>query len=354
MPSKFYPEGDYIADTIQIVGMARSTRDDHDSDIPVWALNEAPQFGYLKRVDALFQIHEEEDFSRMNNPNQKNHFAWLQNTEAECLYCEGTGKWEDPQTGIRSRVKKCKKCVGGIYTPDRNIDYPVFMQEAFEHIPGAFKYPLEEMMRFYPFVLRGSELIKKEYFGNSLSYVLALAGYIPDIKRVLLYGFEAASDTEWANQKPSIEYWGSMIMGKTETEVWVPENCRLFNFPLYGYEVGMYISRQELERYQRGYDADLEESKVEIAKLAGKIELTNNMLRAAQHPTQKQKLSKDMQALQQKHWEAAQKGQNIHGVKVFADFLIGRIDGRHPDTGKPATFKEMEEGTEEEKLVKDK
>jgi hypothetical protein len=321
MPSDLYPEGEYIAETIQIVGMARSTRDQHLDEHPVWALNESPQFGYLKRVDALFQIHEEEDFSRMNNPNQKNHYAWLQNAEAECLFCEGTGKWEDPETGVRSKVKKCKKCVGGIYTPDRDTSYPIFMQKAFENIPGAFEYPLDEMVEFYPFVERGPEKIKKRYFGNSLSYALALAGYIPEIKNVLLWGFEAASNTEWANQKPSIEYWGARIMGKTETQLWVPEGCRLFNFPLYGYEVGMYISRQELERYNNGYSAQLEEAKTEIAKLAGQIELTNNMLRAAQHPQQKTKLSNDLRKLQQKHWEASARGQNIHGVKIFSEFL---------------------------------
>ncbi len=338
---------------IAFVGMAKSTRDDHTDEFPVWALNESGMLDYLKRLDHLLQIHEEEDYSRENNPNNPNHFYWLINDEGPCRVCEGTGKAADPKTGVRSKVKKCKFCVRGIYTPDnRPLDITIWMQEEHSNIPGSRKYPLDEVIDKVNFPVRGADNIKSKYFTNSLSYLLGLVAITDEIEQIDIYGTEAASDTEWAYQKPGIEFWGGYLGGIGKT-VWTPEKCRLFNQGLYGYEVGMYVSRQELERYERKYEKDADAGKEKTAKLIGQLKQLEHMSKASNSIQQKQNFQRQSIALSKKLQIAQGEASAAHTIHIFTKFLIGRIDGRHPETVAPVTIREMEkERTDEmEELV---
>lgn len=340
---------------VAFVGMARSTRDHHTDKYQVFALNESGQLGYLKRLDHLFQIHEEEDFSRSNNPNQPNHIYWLKNVEGECRVCEGTGKAWDVNKNVRSKVKRCDECHGGIYTPvDRSLDITIWMQEAYADIPGAVKYPLDRIIREVNFPIRGKENIKSKYFSNSLTYALGLVAVTDEIDWIDIYGVEAASDTEWAYQKPGIEFWGGYLSGMGKT-VWTPENCRLFNQGLYGYEVGMYVSRQELERYERKYEKDSESSKDKVHQIIGKLKQLEQLSNATNAIQQKQNYQRQALELQKKLAGAQSEAQATHAIFMFSKFLIGRIDGRHPETAAPASLSEIESGeTKETALLADK
>ncbi len=327
---------------LQFVGMAKSTRDDHLKEFPVLALNESAQLSYLKRIDHLFQIHLEEDFTRENNPNQPNHFYWLINDEGPCRVCEATGFALDIKRGVRSKVKKCPDCKRGIYTPlDRPLDIVIWMQEAFKNVPGSRKYPLDEVIDKVNFPVRGDDNIKSVYFTNSLSYVLGLVALRDDIEQIDIFGTEAASDTEWAYQKPGIEFWGGYLGGMGKT-VWTPASCRLFNQRLYGYEVGMYVSRQELERYERKYETDAEEAKDKVSSLVGKLQMLENLSKATTAVQQKQNYQRQAIKIQQDLRNAQAELQAKHAIYTFSKFLIGRIDGRHPETASPVSLREME------------
>ena len=337
-----------FASTVEFVGMANSTRDQHTGDHPVFALNESGQLDYLKRVDHLFQIHELEDFSRENNPNQPNHIYWLKNIEGECRICDGTGKAWDVKKQVRSKVKKCIGCHGGIYTPvDRPLDITIWMQEAYDDIPGAVKYPLDEIVSKVNFPISGKKEIKRKYFTNSMSYALGLMAITDEIERVDIYGVEAASDTEWAYQKPGIEFWGGYLGGMGKI-VWVPENCRLFNQGLYGYEVGMYVSRQELERYEKKYEKDADKAKDKVHEIIGKLKQLENMSASTNAIQQKQSYQRQAIQLQTKLANAQAEAQATHAIYTFSKFLVGRIDGRHPETASPVTIREMEAGKTDE------
>ncbi len=327
---------------VEFVGMAKSTRDGHTDEHTVFALNESGQLGYLKRLDHLFQIHEFEDFSRENNPNSPNHFYWLTNDEGPCRVCEATGFAFDPKKNVRSKVKKCKDCKRGIYTPlDRPLDIVIWMQEAYPEIPGSRKYPLDEVMDKVNFPIRGPDRIKSKYFTNSLTYALGLAAITDQIEEIRIYGVEAASNTEWAYQKPGIEFWGGYLGGVGKV-VWTPESCRLFNQRLYGYEVGMYMTRQELERYERKYEKDAEEAQAKVSKIVGKLQLLQNMAKATNSMQQKQSYQRQAAQIQQSFQQAQAETQATHAIYVFTKFLLGRIDGRHPETSAPVTLREME------------
>lgn len=332
---------------VQYVGMAKSTRADHSADFPVWTLNESSQQIYLKRMDAVFQIHEHEDFSRENNLNHLNHYAWLRNEPDTCKVCEGTGFAKDKKTGVRSKVKRCPDCKEGIYIPDRRIDFPIYMQEAYPEIPGAVKYPLEEIIERVRFPIRGLERIKNKYFTSSLNYAQGLVAVSDDIDEIRIYGVEASSDTEYAGQKAGIEFWGGYLGGIGKV-VWVPEKCRLFNSKLYGYEVSMNVSRQELERYQRHYKKEHEATKESVFKMVGRLTQIEQMIQATNSPQQKQHLASQHQELRQKLADQQAVAQATHSIYAFSEFLIGRIDGRHPETAAPATLKEIEDGLTKE------
>ncbi len=339
---------------VTFVGMANSTRDQHTDEYPVFALNESGQLDYLKRLDHLFQIHEEEDFSRENNPNQPNHIYWLKNIEGECRICKGTGKAWDEKKNVRSKVKKCKDCHGGIYTPvNRPLDITIWMQEAYADIPGAVKYPLDEIIKEINFPIRGKKNIKSTYFTNSLTYALGLVAVTDEINWIDIYGVEAASSTEWAYQKPGIEFWGGYLSGLKKT-VWVPEKSRLFNQGLYGYEVGMYMTRQELERYERKYEKDADKAKDKVHELIGKLKQLENMSKATNAIQQKQNYQRQAVQLQQKLAKAQSEAQATHAIFMFSKFLVGRIDGRHPETAAPVSLSEIESGQTKEtaELVK--
>jgi len=340
---------------VEFVGMARSTRDDHTNEHPVWALNESGQLDYLKRLDDLFQIHELEDFSRANNPNQPNHYWWLRNEEAGCRVCETTGFEFNYEKGVRSKVKKCEYCKRGIYTPsDRPLDITIWMQEEHADIPGSRRFPLEDVIDQVNFPIRGPDRIKSKYFTNSLTYALGLSAITDEIEEISIFGVEAASNTEWAYQKPGIEFWGGYLGGLGKT-VWVPEKCRLFNQLLYGYEVGMYVSRQELERYEKKYKKDTADNKEAVNRLIGKVQMLNNLMKASSSVQQKQSYQKQMRTVQQKLGEAQGSAQSTHAIHAFAKFLVGRIDGRHPETDAPVTLREMEaEMTDEASELVDK
>jgi hypothetical protein len=347
--------GSMFGPVVEFVGMAKSTRDDHTDKHPVFALNESGQIGYLKRLDHLFQIHEFEDFSRENNPNNPNHFYWLINDEGPCRVCKATGfAWADSHNR-RSKTKKCKHCSGGIYTPtDRPLDITIWMQEEYPQIPGSRRYPLEDVIDKINFPIRGPDRIKSKYFTNSLSYALGLVAVTDEIEEIRIFGTEAASDTEWAYQKPGIEFWGGYLGGMDKV-VWTPESCRLFNQGLYGYEVGMYVSRQELERYERKYERDAEAGQQKVSKIIGKLQMLENLAKSTNSMQQKQNYQRQSIAIQQQLQQAQAEAQATHAIHTFAKFLVGRIDGRHPETAAPVTLREMEEGmTDEAKELVDK
>ena len=72
--------------TLAIVGFAVPTRSAAPYDkrtVEIWGCNESYSENYLVnsegkfRIDRWFQMHKEEDWSRLNNPNDPFHPDWL-------------------------------------------------------------------------------------------------------------------------------------------------------------------------------------------------------------------------------------------------------------------------------------
>lgn len=168
-----------------------------DADAEFYTLNEAPMNAWVKRWDVLFQIHKRWDWDRLNNLAHPNHPLFIKAQSGECLYCKGKGK-----AYADGKEVACPWCVDGIYTvPDHRNGKTIIMQDDNEDVPGCDRFPLEVITKS-----------GKIYLTSTLAHMLAMAinYYIADdsqCSEIELYGFEAESNTEYAAQRPCIEYW---------------------------------------------------------------------------------------------------------------------------------------------------
>ena len=164
------------SDTVYIVGMAGSaslvpTLDDDDDGAEVWRINEAyrvdEHFGRETKATRWFQLHQRWDFTRRQNANQAgiDHWTWL--------------RQEHP--------------------------FQIYMIQRWDDIPNSVAFPIDLIV---------GDLIGEgvgrdfnfDFFRNSLAYQLAFAIWL-GFKRVGIYGWELASDTEMKYERPSATFW---------------------------------------------------------------------------------------------------------------------------------------------------
>ena len=165
--------------TIAIVGFAPNTR--HlapydDEEILILGLNEGYSHDFMLRsdgsyrYDAWLQVHRYTDFMRHGNQSDPYHPEWLKSEH----------------------------------------DFPIYMQEEFEDIPNAIKYPLDEILEQFigDRLVRGNPHDDGEtpirYFTSTAAYCIGLAMFY-GFERIELYGFNQATGTEYQFQKGSTE-----------------------------------------------------------------------------------------------------------------------------------------------------
>jgi hypothetical protein len=217
---------------VAIVGAAKTSRDQtpfDDPNVDIWGLNECMAWDWMKRADAVFQIHLPYLFERPDNYNDPNHWQWLQQQHS----------------------------------------FPIYMLEKYPKIPASKKYPLQE-------VLQTVKPIRK-YFTSTIPFMIALAilyGY----KKIGLFGIEQMHGTEWAYQRDCTTYW----IGKADgmgIEIYLPENCSLLKARLYGYEAEpMLISRHFLERRAKQLAKEVLEAQEETQNLGGQVQAIAELL----------------------------------------------------------------------------
>jgi hypothetical protein len=185
--------------TVAIVGSQLKTRglapwDDLDTDI--WVFNEAASSPWCKRADAVFQMHTPEIYRSAHNRADPDHWSWL------------------------------KKDHGPL---------AVYMQDHDAEVPNSYRYPLDEVAgALLPGFRQGVELVQRRYFTSTVAYALALAifqGY----ERIMLYGIEMLSDTEYTYQRPCVLFWVGVALG-SGIAVDFFSGDEIFDAPLYGYD----------------------------------------------------------------------------------------------------------------------
>lgn len=242
--------------TKKIIMVGSNTRTRHlipwDADAEFYTLNEAPMNAWVKRWDVLFQIHPRWDWDRQNNLAHPNHPLFIKAQSGECLYCKGAGK-----AYADGKEVACPWCVGGIYTvPDHRAGKTIIMQDDNEDVPGCVKFPVDAFG-------------KKPYLTSTLAHMLAYAiCTFPDAK-IELYGFEAESNTEYAAQRPCIEYWVGYGRG-LGMSIEAPGSGLLKgrHYAYNDYDQG-YRSRLEMRKH--ALQAQLHEAEIESVKSEGEL-----------------------------------------------------------------------------------
>lgn len=223
-----------------------------DADAEFLTLNEAPMNAWMKRWDVLFQIHKRWDWDRVNNLAHPNHPLFIKAIDAPCLYCKGGQE----KVYADGQEVACHWCVNGIYTvPDHRAGKTIIMQDDNEDVPGCVQFPLD----------RDS----KVYLTSTLAHMLYYSiHYFPGYP-IELYGFEAESNTEYAAQRPCIEYWVGYGRG-LGTSIEAPGSGLLKgrHYAYNDYDQG-YRSRLEMRKH--ALQAQLNEAEIESVKSEGEL-----------------------------------------------------------------------------------
>lgn len=114
------------------------------------------------------------------------------------------------------------------YLFNKTIEYvnanalPIVTQKKYAHIPTSIPFPIDEMPR--------------KYFTNSIDYMVAYAIY-KGASRIDTYGVVMEAGTEYAMQRPSLEYWIGRAEGAgIPVEIHKPSGVCFHPNGLYGYE----------------------------------------------------------------------------------------------------------------------
>lgn len=186
--------------TVAIVGSHPDTRSDAPWDNPavdIWVFNEAANQSWVKRWDAVFQLHLPTVYRNPHNRTDPKHWEWLQ--------------------------KKHGK--------------PIYMQKTDALVLDSEEYPLEQIYRRF---LRGftkwtpDGLDHLKYFTSTISFAFALALY-QGYERVLVYGVEMASTTEYVYQRDCTAFWLGLLLGHG-VKVELHSAVAIFDQPLYGFD----------------------------------------------------------------------------------------------------------------------
>ena len=106
--------------------------------------------------------------------------------------------------------------VGGL----RMAKVPVYMLEKHDDIPMSVKYPFEEVTQ-----LIGKTVSGTPYLESSIAYMVALAIY-EKVDRIGIWGVDLHCKSEYAYQRPNLEYLIGLARGKG-IKVYIPPQSAL-------------------------------------------------------------------------------------------------------------------------------
>ena len=234
---------------VAIVGFAPSTMEDvqflfGDPNIEIWALNQlyiawpriCPEnrMPEKRNITRWFQIHHRHSYDQTVQRDHSHH-DWLTNQK----------------------------------------DFPIYMMDREEDIPVSCKFPAKLLIEHF----------NRRYFTNSISWEIALAIY-EGFKKIHIYGVDMAQDSEYAFERPSVEYWMGVAEG-SGIKVVLPEKSDLLKSAwLYPYEDDSPIRtkintrRKELRERMNQVAANEQMAHDERMQLLGALENMNYMERA--------------------------------------------------------------------------
>jgi hypothetical protein len=120
--------------------------------------------------------------------------------------------------------------VGGM----RMAKVPVYMLDPQPDIPKSVRYPMEEVTKLIGKTAKGTP-----YLESSIAYMVALA-MLERVDRIGIWGVDLHCDSEYAYQRPNLEYLIGMARGMG-IKVFVPPQSALLTHQM-GVPYGFYSS----------------------------------------------------------------------------------------------------------------
>lgn len=173
-----------MKDTLIVMGSHPRTRNEFDwtrTDCDIVVFNEACKMDWVKRADYVMQIHLPVIWRNPGNRNDPKHYEWLKSGN----------------------------------TPI------VLMQEQYEDVPRAQRYPIESVLK-----------LGRRYLTSSAAYAIAF-GIAEGYQRIEVYGVAMDTNTEYQHQRPGVAYWVGVA---DASGVELDFHGDLLESPLYGYE----------------------------------------------------------------------------------------------------------------------
>jgi len=261
-----------------ILGFAPATRDLapwNNPKIDLFGMNEETKFSWWKqdedKIQGWFQFHSRESFMRPDNHNDPHHADWLR----------------------------------------KKHPYPIFMQEVHEDIPSSIRFPIEDVRKEFG-----------TYWRSSIAYVIAWA-YLQGYKRIELYGFEMASDSEYWGQRANTCYIIAKAMAKG-MDVYVPPTSKLLTGIRYAYENNLVGARQDLETNLTRVANDRNKIETELQAFMGEYKLFEELGKTyPEFLIEKDRVAKELKRHEQLIYLMNGRAQGVSlAMKMFDTFSI--------------------------------
>ena len=160
-------------------------------NVELWGLNEAHAFNWMQRASRWFQLHDSYKQEKAKR-GIEHHYDWLKRNE-----------W-----GI-----------------------PIYMMATDPLVPNSVSYPFEEVCdKFLSGIKKGKDRVR--YFGSTFDYMIGVA-LLEGFERIEIYGIGMDSVNEYANQKPSAEFWIGIALG-LGIEIYLTPESKLLKDSVYG------------------------------------------------------------------------------------------------------------------------
>ncbi|RLC81731.1 MAG: hypothetical protein DRJ03_19875 [Chloroflexi bacterium] len=296
--------------TVAIVGMAKSTRHLapwNDNDVEIWVLNESHAHNYTKRITRIAQLHPSWDYMRANNFNDPIYPAFLRNTpwtQEDIDRIEHMRTYKDLPRGFPEVKVNNKR---------RPEDLEIILLEEDENVVGKTSiFPFMEILEDYP-----NNKQNVRYFTSSAPYLIALAIH-EGFERIEIYGFEMSSQEEYAYQKPCMEFWMGVAIGKG-VEIYLPTGCHLLGETeeLYGYDKLPGYTKMHAEIRKNELSRTRADAQAKVNLVQGEKKHLVDQLVVAQNKKDNawvQKLQEQLLQIQNREVQALLELNVIHGA----------------------------------------
>jgi hypothetical protein len=194
--------------TVAIVGSSPETREMapwDDPNVDIWVFNEAysqnirgedgEPYQWCRRASVVFQLHDQAIYRSEHNRSDKRHWEWLQQNHGDLI---------------------------------------IYMKDVDDQVPNSHRLPIEAIHGLLDNFRHGPALERRNYLTSTVSIALALA-ILHAYDRILIYGVEMASDTEYQYQRECVLFWLGVAIGRG-IRVEMVSGESMFNRPVYAYE----------------------------------------------------------------------------------------------------------------------